>query len=95
MAVDELPDVPLAEATTEDLLAALTLRLEAKDEAVRIWAHDLLGGLQVMESTAELVQRYVERGDTERANAKARALVALAKDRALAIKRGREMVLKA
>ncbi len=64
------PDFPLLVE-----LAGLRLRLAAKDEAIHELCHDLKSGVHVIQALAELIGRYCEREDCDRASAKAAELV--------------------
>jgi hypothetical protein len=63
-------------------------RLDAMTEAVRLLCHDLRGGATALIQTANLIERYAERGDLDRAAAKSRYLVDLVRQRVAAIEVG-------
>lgn len=68
-------------------------RLDTMTEAVRLLCHDLRGGATALIQTANLIERYAERGDFDRATAKARALVTLVRQRTATIAEGEARAL--
>ncbi len=73
----------------------LLMRLANKDAAANAWAHELRGGLTAITQAAELVERYLARGDTAKAAEKAHQVRVLVRARVAIIDRGRLAVEEA